>query len=187
LSTQHLIDQAQQQTGGNRPQGQPFKAEWHTSLFLVCNPKGSDPNIYEVQVGDLQLLNSNSFREEFDLTRYAGFLAVQVHKSNHRDFPGHRFTLGAILPNGRFVPNISPRVEGQRTGQPLIDDSVWETTIALWAKAREYQQTDVTIQADRYVQRTSTPRGEIKAPPKGIGKPGKTDRERAKGKAKPKS
>ena len=181
-SVAEMIDRAQGKTAVDytapRPKGDgpAWKPEWAVNTFLVCDPRDAYLPIYEIPEAD------------FHGIQYAGHCAVQIWKSNHRDFPGHRFTFGAILPDGRFVPNISPRVEGQRQGTPSIDESIWDAQDALTRKARLWQQTDVAVQVDRYVDRSSHQRGnQNAATPRGIGKPGKTDRARAKGKARAKA
>jgi hypothetical protein len=181
-STAEIIDRAQGKTAvgyqAPRPQGTgtPFKAEWTVNCFLVCDSSDENFPIFEIP------------EAEFFGKDHVGKVVMQISKSNHRDFPGHRFTLGAILPDGRFVPNISPRVSDQRQGTPVIDEKPWRAAFYLFVKAETWQQTDVAIQCDRYVDRSATPRGTTtEAPKRGIGKAGKTERERAKGKARPKA
>lgn len=171
-----VIEQAQGNKGNGqqqRPQSN-WKPEWNVSTFLVCSPQDPDLSIYEIP------------EASFVGKDYAGYVAMQISKSNHRDFPGHRFCLGAILPDGRFVLNISPRVEGQRQGSPSIDTGVWGAASVLLLKSQSWQESDVAVQVDRFVVRTSGRDDRTQAAPRGIGKPGKTERERAKGKAKPK-
>lgn len=109
-----------------------------------------------------------------------GHAAVQIWQSDHRAVQFSRFSLGTIV-GDRFVPSISPRVEGVKTRNPRIDSGHWEAVFQLLEAAKAWQQEDAVYQADKYVDRTSGP---VQVTQKHTGK---TDRARAKGKARPKA
>jgi hypothetical protein len=119
-----------------------------------------------------------------DLKPHAGCLMVGVKKSDHRDFPMYRIAIGTILGDGRFVPGVSPRAD---LDQLRLGSVVWNGTFEgltrLLHAAEEWINTDQGFNVDRFISRKGGEGRDRDA--KAVKHTGKTERERAKGKAKP--
>lgn len=164
MSIAHIIEQ-HTKPEDSRP---AWKPEWNIAGYLIAVVEDGTTIIREVP-GDT------------DLTPYAKHYAAGLKKSTHRPFQRHRFALGVILNNGNFVPSFDVMVEGQREGNPFVDEGAWEALDRLLVAVKNWQQTDAAYQSDAYVDKTS-------GPPKAESrKTGKTERDRAKGKARPKT
>ncbi len=147
-NVQQIIDQHRPTQTSARP---AFQAEWKDSLFFVVDPK--EGGIYELPI-----------TEDLDLSAYPWCIAILVKKSNHRDFPRHRFLLGTLLENGRFVTGLTPRVENQRLGQADLDNT-WPAVLALVERVQVWHGLEASRQADAFLERKG---GDWKdGPPKG--------------------
>jgi len=162
-----IIEENQKQDRPDRP---AFKPEWTPQVYLVLQ-------------ADAENNPTPTTIYQQDLPDYGDAIAVCCLMSNHRPFQAYRFVLGTILKSGKFVPNVSPRVDGYRNGNPEVAQDTWWDIMTLLGEAKKWQETDAATQADRYVAR-SAPREDGA---KGHRQTGKTERNRARGKAKPKA
>lgn len=169
MSIAHIIEQnTQPETNRDRGDRPVWKPEWNLVGYLVAVVKDGATQVIELRPNE-------------DFKPYAQYLAVSLTKSSHKGFKNHRFSLGTILNDGRFVPSFGPRVSNQRSGQPELDEGAWLALSKLVEAAKEWQGGDAAFQCDHYVAYTSGPEK--------VGQKvtGKTERERAKGKARPKT
>lgn len=147
--------------------------EWDDFAAFVCNPEAPD-SVYQLKDG-----------ETFE--QFPRHVAAVVSRSDHRDFPQHRIRIGAVSSNGRFFPNLSPRSDLQqmRSGNVSLDGTFAALKLVA-ASVEAFIQDEYSWHVDRYVQRTAGKgRGPEQAKPQ-VRSSGKTERERAKGKARPK-
>jgi hypothetical protein len=119
-----------------------------------------------------------------DLAPFAGCVMVGIKKSDHRDFPSYRVAIGTVLMDGRFVPGITPHadLDALRLGS-IQWDGAFASLRTLLVAAEDWINTDQGYSVDRFVMRKG---GEGRSDnAKAAHKTGKTERNRAKGKAKP--
>lgn len=121
-----------------------------------------------------------------DFTPYPYHLLVGVKKSDHRDFPLYRVAVGTILADGRFVPGVSPHadIEQLRNGA-IVWNGTFDVLTRLLKAAEEWVASDMSYALDRFVTRKGGAPEAQKATTK-MQRPGKTERDRARGKAQPK-
>jgi hypothetical protein len=166
-----IIEENSKQQDSKQKQDRPaFKADWTPQTYLVAT-KDAEGGSSVKQVS------------QQDLHSFVGSVVVCCLLSSHRPFAYHRFQFGTIVGTGKFVPSVSPRVEGWRSGAPVVDEAAWWDIGALLEAAKKWQETDAMVQADQYVSR-SMPREDSS---KSVRHTGKTERNRARGKAKPKT
>lgn len=126
-----------------------WKPEWTPSKYLIAIVRNGKTEITELAAMD----DDRSMNPNRDLGRYVNHYAVQVVKSSHRGFQYHRFVLGTIISDGKFVSSIAPRVEGVRDGNPQIDNGAWDAVYALMGYAEEHQEDDSKKQCEEYAAR----------------------------------
>jgi len=174
MSISHLIEQNAQQDH-SKP---AWKPEYPAVGYLIATVKDDRTEIVEVMAWDEEYPDMPNR----DLLKYPNHYAVQLCKSTHRPFRYHRFFIGTILANGKFVFSVAPRVDDWKSGSPKVDSGSWDALHKLLEAAESWQGGDASFQTDGYVERSSGP-----PQTSGFRKTGKTERARARGKAKPKS
>lgn len=118
-----------------------------------------------------------------DLKPWAWCIMLGVKKSDHRDFQQHRCTVGTVLGDGRFVPSFTPRanLDELRLGS-VSWDTTWDMVNALNAAAKAWADADQSWNIQRFVDR----KGGSQSNQPEVHKTGKTERNRLRGKARPK-
>ena len=169
MSIAHIINNYQEQT--QKPNDRPRREIiWSEAATFVMRP--SSTTVETLAPGA-------------DFAPYAGCLLVGVKKSDHRDFPNYRVAIGTLLNSeSRFVPGVSPRADLDQLRLGNIEkDDTFDSLCLLLRAAEEWIQADKTWNVDKFVSRKG---GEGRdGNEKAAKRTGKTERERAKGKAKP--
>ncbi len=108
-----------------------------------------------------------------------------MERSNNRDRPDHRFFYGSITAEGRSVPYIQPTILGRNTGTARIDD----TFVAFYdlnVYAQKWLAGIVEAQEEAFLARGDSQKRDSRDSVQVPKRLGKTEKDRAKGKAKPK-
>jgi hypothetical protein len=145
-SISSIIEKATTPTPADKPKTSPEqrKIEWAIDYHFVYLPSSEEV---------LAIPHTAWIAE-----RYAGYYVMQVFRSSHTPFANFRYTFGTILPSGVFVPNISPRTEGQREGKTEIDDTAWDALITLAQFSRAWNRDEKEHQTAKYVERKGSSR-----------------------------
>lgn len=169
-SITHIIEQHTQASNGDASHQKRMTVWREARIFILPFVTESTTEIVSLSPGA-------------DLTSYGQQLMVGVKKSDHRDFPLYRVAIGTILGDGHFVPGISPRADFDqlRLGTVAWDDC-FENVGRLLKEAEEWVRADMSYAVDAYVMRGAS---RDRAPDKSQ-RGGKTERDRARGKAQPK-
>lgn len=145
-----------------------FTPQWRDLGVLILNKKG------ELVCDSTTPFPTNP--EDFEAfgKEHENCVACAIRHSDHKPFPFYRFTFGMILRSGKFVPSLSPRVI-LRDGSMKIDNSFYDM-MTMVEKAEQWFEKQLAWQSDALA----------KSREQHVRSPGKTERQRAKGKAKPK-
>ena len=169
MSIAHIINEYEEQAqkSNDRPRRETL---WSEAVIFVMQAPSE---------------NVETLTPGAELAPHAGCLMVGVKKSDHRDFPMYRVAIGTILGDGRFVPGVEPRAD---LDQLRLGSVVWNGTFGGLAKlllaAEEWINTDQGYNVDRFISRKGG-EGRGGRDAKAVKHTGKTERARAKGKAKP--
>jgi hypothetical protein len=172
MSVNHIIENVQEQSQNNREQTGPKRPiVWSEARIFIAFPCG---DVCELPAGA-------------DLKDQCGCLMVGIKKSDHIDFPIYRVAVGAIRGDGAFGPGFSPRTDIQQLRSGVISmDKSFETFERLLRAAEAWIQVDLGYEVDRYVLRKGGANESSKVlHARHARSPGKTERARARGKARP--